>query len=291
VSPASAATCRFDPDGHALFVSAGSETATVVQQDGELQLLDPAGQRACLDGTATVVATVYNTDRVQIVSDGNVGIVPATGPFAPGFTPDPGGLAAIEFTVAFTLPGSSLEVAGTPGNDRLTVGSNGLDVDNDKDVDVQVFGEGTRWIVDGGDGNDVLSAQGGHGTGDALTTPVTFTGGAGDDRLTGGRGDDILLGGTGSDVLQGRSGNDQLAALDLAPTPGEDADARDSLDGGNGNDELIGGPGIDLLNGGLGDDLLRDADGTPDFLRGGMGRDTAWIDAGLDRVGGVETRL
>jgi Ca2+-binding RTX toxin-like protein len=247
------------------------------------------GQRECLDGTATVVATVYNTDRVQIVSDGNVGILPASGPFAPGYTPDPGGLPAIEFTVAFTLPGSFLAVAGTLGDDRLIVGSNGLDVDNDKDVDVQVFGDGARWILDGGDGNDVLSAQGGHGTGAALDTPVTLTGDAGDDRLIGSRGDDVLVGGTGNDVLQGRAGNDQLAALDLDPTPGEDAGALDLLDGGNGNDELIGGAGEDVLAGGMGDDLLRAANGTEDVVRGGLGEDTAWIDAGLDRVSGVET--
>jgi Ca2+-binding RTX toxin-like protein len=261
----------------------------VIQQAGELQLLDPAGQRECLDGTATVVATVYNTDRVQVVSDGNVGIDPRSGPFGPGYTPDPGGVSAIEFTIAFTVPGSFLAVAGTAGDDRLTVGTDGLDVDQDRDVDVRVFGQGSRWILDGGDGDDVLSAQGAHGTGDAVATAVTMTGGAGDDRLIGGRGDDVLVGGTGSDSLQGRSGNDRLAALDVVPTPGQDASAHDSLDGGNGDDELIGGPGQDVLCGGMGDDLLRDADGTPDALHGGMGDDTAWIDAGVDRVTGVET--
>ena len=289
MSPASAATCRFDPDTHALFVSAGTETATVIQQGGEIQVLDSVGQRQCLDGTGTVVATVYDTDRVQVVSDGNVGILPASGPFGPGFTPDPGGISAIQFTIAFTLPGSFVAVSGTTGDDRMTVGSSGLDVDQDKDVDVQVFGDGTRWLLDGGEGNDLLSAQGGHGTGDALVTGVTLTGDAGDDRLIGGRGDDVLVGGTGSDTLQGRSGNDQLAALDLVPTPGVDVDAHDTLDGGNGNDELIGGPGQDVLSGGMGDDLLRAADGAEDTVRGGRGFDTASIDVGLDRVTGIES--
>jgi Ca2+-binding RTX toxin-like protein len=261
----------------------------VTQQDGELQVLDSVGQRQCLDGAATVVATVYNTDRVQVVSDGNVGILPASGAFAPGYTPDPGGVGGIEFTIAFTLPGSFVAVSGSAADDRLTVGSNGLDVDQDKDVDVQVFGDGARWILDGGDGDDVLSAQGSHGTGDPLASPATLTGDAGDDRLIGGRGDDVLVGGTGSDVLQGRSGDDRLAALDVDRAPGEDPDAHDGLDGGNGNDELIGGSGQDSLSGGMGDDLLRAVNGAEDVVRGGRGFDTAAIDVGLDRVTGIES--
>jgi Ca2+-binding RTX toxin-like protein len=289
-SPADAATCRFDPAVHSLYVSVGSETATLVQQGGEIQLLDAAGQRACLDSTGTVSSTVTDTDLVQVVSDGSVAIVPASGPFAPGFTPDRGGVSSIEFDIAFTLPGSTAAVSGGPGDDRLVVGADGLDVDGDNDVDVKVFGD-PRWVLDGGDGNDVLSAQGGHNTGDALSVPVSLSGGAGNDRLIGGKGDDLLQGGTGDDELQGRSGNDTLVADSSDAAPGDDPEARDHLDGGNGDDLLWGGAGSDTLLGALGSDQLHDADGVRDLVRGGQGEDTGWLDAGLDRIQGVETQL
>ena len=261
----------------------------MIQQDGEIQVLDSVGQRQCLDGTGTVVATVYNTDRVQVVSDGNVGILPASGPFGPGFTPDPGGISAIQFTIAFTLPGSFVAVSGTTGDDRMTVGSSGLDVDQDKDVDVQVFGDGTRWILDGGEGNDLLSAQGGHGTGDALVTRVTLTGDAGDDRLIGGRGDDVLVGGTGSDTLQGRSRQRPARGARPRPDPGRGRGRARHARRRQRQRRAHRRPGARRPVRRHGRRPAARGRRRRGHVRGGRGYDTASIDVGLDRVSGIES--
>ena len=71
----------------------------------------------------------------------------------------------------------------------------------------------------------------------------TLDGGAGDDRVDGGAGDDVLLGGDGVDDLQGKSGRDRLdggAGDDvLHPDGYEDASA-DIVDGGPGRDTIDG---------------------------------------------------
>jgi hypothetical protein len=100
----------------------------------------------------------------------------------------------------------------------------------------------TAITVDGGAGNDVLSAVAaltpvGTSPLGAIFLPVTMTGDAGNDVLVGG-------------------------ALP------------DTLSGGDGNDALYGGPGNDALNGGAGDDFL-EGDAGADSLLGGDGDDTA----------------
>jgi Ca2+-binding RTX toxin-like protein len=135
-------------------------------------------------------------------------------------------------------------------------------------------------------------------------------GGAGDDVLSAGGGDGILLGGAGNDILVGGPGDDVLVG-----GPG-----RDVLIGGPGRDRLMGGPGDDLLIGGAtafdGDAAalaavraawasgrpyearIRDLtawlsaatapdDGAADVLWGGPGRDWFWAwpsDRVLDRA-------
>jgi Ca2+-binding RTX toxin-like protein len=103
--------------------------------------------------------------------------------------------------------------------------------------------------IDGGSGDDTLTAAAG---------PGLVFGGAGDDRLTGGAGDDQLFGQTGDDALAGGPG-------------------RDRLNGNSGADALDGGEGDDVLRGSAGG-----TDGEPDMLEGGPGSDTAdFSDSGL----------
>lgn len=73
--------------------------------------------------------------------------------------------------------------------------------------------------IDGGGGNDKITAG---------SNAVVFDGGAGNDELNGGAGHDNLVGGAGRDFLSGDSGND-------------------TLDGGAGADTLIGGAGNDMI--------------------------------------------
>ena len=88
--------------------------------------------------------------------------------------------------------------------------------------------------MDGGNGDDALTA------------------GSGDDKLYGGAGNDDLDGGTGDDLLDGGFGNDALS-------------------GGSGDDEFFGGAGDDTLSGGAGDDVLSGGAGHDEFLFSGGG--------------------
>ena len=93
--------------------------------------------------------------------------------------------------------------------------------------------------------------------------------------VNGGEGNDILTGNGGANRLRGEQGNDQLNALggddELL---GEDGD--DLLRGGAGADELSAGEGTDLLLGEAGDDFLaaEALDLAADAYSGGPGTDT-----------------
>jgi Calpain family cysteine protease/RTX calcium-binding nonapeptide repeat (4 copies) len=109
----------------------------------------------------------------------------------------------------------------------------------------------------------VVEVQGGKGD-DCITNLANVQlrafGGAGNDRIVGGRLNDQLLGGDGNDVLLGGAGNDQIW-------------------GGRGNDHLNGQAGTDRLFGEDGNDVLISIDAAyDDYLDGGNGADTYWID-------------
>jgi Ca2+-binding RTX toxin-like protein len=90
-------------------------------------------------------------------------------------------------------------------------------------------------LVEGGAGNDVITA----GNGIATLTQLTLDGGAGNDTLTGGDGADQLIGGDGNDLINGGRGNDtaQLGSGDdtFVWNPG---DGSDVVEGGTGTDTL-----------------------------------------------------
>ncbi|WP_426608588.1 beta strand repeat-containing protein [Bradyrhizobium sp. McL0616] len=115
--------------------------------------------------------------------------------------------------------GGSVTVAGLPATVTLA-GSEGA---ND------------RLIVDGGAGNDVITAAGLA----AGVIGLTIDGGAGNDTITGSQGDDTLIGGDGNDTVVGGRGND-VAFL------------------GNGNDTFVWNPGdgSDVVEGQAGTDTL-----------------------------------
>lgn len=157
----------------------------------------------------------------------------------------------------------------------------------------------TSVIVNGGDGNDVITAVGANlgGSqvllnGDSGNDTITgsnnidvISGGLGDDLLRGGLGDDEIAGNEGADQLTGDAGNDVLSGDvgndTLLGSAGNDLLAggldNDDLNGGSENDTLVGDFGNDLLNGDLGNDSLF-GDGGQDTLLGAVGNDT--LDAG-----------
>jgi hypothetical protein len=134
-----------------------------------------------------------------------------------------------------TLP---LTMNAGAGNDRLTVGCSGSDIDlgpgdDDAVMASRVAAAGTNSIR-GGDGDDRIVG---------IADADAFQGDAGRDFLRGGDGDDALDGGLGNDVLEGDNG-------------------ADTLSGGAGRDTLDGGLGTDQMNGGDGDDTATYEDRT-----------------------------
>lgn len=230
--------------------------------------------------------------------------------------------AAIEVKDDPALPGKrSLFVRGTAGDDTIVVRPKGTPVAaylvSRNGGPFQTYtGVTGRVYVSGQDGNDSIQAR-------AVHIPVVLDGGAGNDTMTAGWGNDTLTGGLGDDVLDGGPGIDRLVEsgdvdftlvqgrrttdgrltglgtdvlvrnrieqADLTGGAGDNridasaftgrtwlrggggndtlrggsaidllmgGDGNDDLDGGAGRDLLIGGPGVDALAGGFGDDLL-----------------------------------
>ena len=123
-----------------------------------------------------------------------------------------------------------------------------------------VFGDHTKNIIKGFNGDDKLYGEDGN---DSLL------GGNGDDILFGGNGDDRLLGENGDDQLFGGDQNDQLKGQN----------GNDTIYGERGDDRLVGGDGIDTLFGGEGKDFLVGGRGN-DFLTGGSQSDIFHFDRG-----------
>jgi beta-lactamase regulating signal transducer with metallopeptidase domain len=107
----------------------------------------------------------------------------------------------------------------------------------------------------------------------------TFEGLGGDDTIGGGPGRDTIRGGDGGDTLRGGDGADEIRGGPGRDTIGGGAGA-DVIAGGDGADTIQGGAGRDTVNAGAGDDIVRVwADGTPDVVDCGSGRDRAVIDS------------
>ncbi|HRK29454.1 MAG TPA: calcium-binding protein [Tepidisphaeraceae bacterium] len=184
------------------------------------------------------------------------------------------------------------------GNDRVIVGRLAVHVE-----------------LNGGAGNDTLSAGGGNDT---------IRGGDGNDDMFGGDGRDLLIGGAGADTMlgggsrdvvdysdrtanlvitlgitadDGEAGENDLVATDIEVVVGGSGDdhistasgrsvslygaaGNDTLIGGSGPDLLEGGPGRDFMSGQAGNDVFQAQDGEIDTIDGGSGSDTGVFDDG-----------
>ncbi|MEO8344905.1 MAG: calcium-binding protein [Betaproteobacteria bacterium] len=162
---------------------------------------------------------------------------------------------------------------GDAGNDTLT--GDGFVWGGDGDDTMLTYGYcGTylqQTLMQGGNGNDTLSAPFGG---------ASLYGEGGDDLLAGGAGITYMSGGIGNDTILGGASEDY----------GWGDDGDDALDGGAGNDQLSGGAGNDRISADSGNDLLFGDDGDDtlaggagsNFLVGGAGNDTYVIDVGSD---------
>jgi len=150
---------------------------------------------------------------------------------------------------AITLPGGGQHDILRDGDDLVVRGVIGDEVFRASAMSV------SRLTITGTAENDVVRVL---NSSPAVSTPITFSGGDGDDSfdarfaaadvdLTGNSGSDTLMGGSGNDQLIGGSGKDELIG----------GGGNDSLFGSGGTgDTLVGGPGNDMLDGGAGNDIV-----------------------------------
>jgi Ca2+-binding RTX toxin-like protein len=258
-----------------------SPTATVTVVSGDTASIGRSGDAITLNGTACDIATVTTTDSIVVNTSGVPTLVEIDltgGPFEPGALDEGDGDSEIEFTV--NMASGPLRIVGSPGDDRLVAGANGLNLNAAEaaaDLDVTVVGAPTI-SIGGGGGADTLSVGGGSGTGAALS------GGT----LLGQAGDDVLLGGLGGGTLDGADGNDtadyasaaQLLLADLQSGVvthvggGVDLLAGiENLSGSPGDDTILGDAGANVLGGAEGADVL-DGNGGNDTIDGEAGSDT-----------------
>lgn len=201
-------------------------------------------------------------------------------------------------------------VGGGAGGDRIELGSGADFAQDGTGDDLVLAGPGADELEDKL-GADRLLGEAGH---DRFS--LDFRAAEGADAVRGGEGRDqatylcpscrLTLNARGDDGERGASGDnlvqiekltaestrfDVSAEQNAAVGPGDDVlignHAPNVLDSGRGADLLAGAAGRDRLLAGGGPDLVRAAEGAPDRVRCGGGRDHAVVD-GRDRVKGCE---
>ena len=277
-APASAApACSFDQP---------SATATVTMGSDETTTLARSGDAIELDGSQCDTATVTNTDTIVVTGTGPSDVLVidlSGGPFAPGKTGESdGGRAEIEFSVDLGsgTPAGSLTIVGSADADTIVFGAGGINLNASEatgDVDVTTTNTFT-FKVDAGAGNDVVSGEGGAGTGGRFDFGLTTLGRTGDDHVSGSAGTDTLDGGEGKDTVD-YSAEGAIAVLGL---PGGSVTTQDGADTLASIENVIGSPKDDTIIGSGAENELRGGDGADviaglggaDELYGGPGRDT-----------------
>ena len=316
-----ATTCKFANNVVEVHITQHRERASFAVANGTIGIGgETTTPVTCSGGTPTT----SNTDTILIVDDSDNLATPAgndgnstvyiTEPkvFGPGKTDEPFSEDEIEFLVD-TKGGNDLFVAGGFDGQDIFVGNDGVNWTFDLDADLigMPFDE---VALNGSFSNrDVLSGQGGRGTGAPLSTADRFrvdaNGGndyiqgsdipagdsidadEGNDTIEAGAGDDLVSGWTGDDTIKGGPGNDtvsydrgaaQAATVDLGQTGAQDTGAGtdtlselENVRGSMGPDRLIGTSGANVLDGGDGGDDTLEGRGGADDLRGGPGNDAA----------------
>ena len=306
LAPPAAAFEICERDGTTVTATFGSATTGTLRQSG-------AEIRA--DGVQCDGATTANTDRIDVVGDGDHEVLTidlSGGTFAGGVTDEAGTSDEIEIEVDFGEASDPAElgdsffpqeapelivVGSDVGADRVTGGTSGpglprsdrftvLNLDaSDDDVDVTVADR--RFVeVRGRGGADVLSAAGGNGGGSLSGDPLmTLRGGAGDDDLTAG----YALPGPGDDTVRVASTFTTIVSYFDAPggvtiaggsgtAAGQDGEVPAGTDTFVGNPRVVGSDaGADTFNAAAGGSTFHGA-GNDDTFNGGPALD--WFDGG-----------
>ena len=187
------------------------------------------------------------------------------------------GTASADTISVSTVSGAIVVVRGgasiTAGGDVQSVVVNALGGDDTVTIGDLTDAGQVLLTINGGDGNDTLTAAGSNIDGVRLT----LNGDNGNDSIVGSNGNDSINGGAGDDAANGRAGNDILTG----------GDGNDVLAGGDGNDTILGGAGNDFLTGQTGNDSIAGGDGN-DTLRGFEGSDTLQGQSGDDLLNGMD---
>jgi VCBS repeat-containing protein len=133
--------------------------------------------------------------------------------------------------------------------------------------DDQLSGTNNADLIKGNEGADNIDGKNGEDT---------ISGGKGRDSMRGGRAGDVVGGGPASDMAWGNQGNDRLKADVEVKNPGPNQAAKTKS--ARKPNRLLGGSG---------NDTFRARNGKRDIIRGGPGRDKAFVDR-VDTVTGVE---
>ncbi len=280
-APAGAATCGYDAAGQTVSIALSAEDAALGRSGDELVLL---GGVDCGD------ATIANTTKVAVTG------TPADEVFRVSYLTGP--LPGIDVVVDLgaDVVQDALLIQMTPGRDYVTAGAGAVNV-TPRDLDPDVFFVDEHLLIESDDGDDVLSGQGGAGTGAPLATSAGWTAGPGNDKVTGGNADDLVVPGLGDDALDGAAGTNGVSYLDAPAgvfvdfnggtvTGGSGTDTIANFQSANGSqfaDQLVGAAGNDGLAGYGGDDHINGRWGD-DELVGGPGNDTMQGGVGFDRV-------
>jgi Ca2+-binding RTX toxin-like protein len=267
------------PPNESCSYDAATKAVTARPEPGGTATLKVAATGELLFGFAPVpcgAATTTNTDSISVTGYPGLNerlIVDQTdGVLGPGFTAE---FNTPEIELATNLGDAAdiVVVYGTPGDDVISPGQNGLALNSDGDLDV-TFNPGVFPLeIRTFGGNDFVNGRGQGGAGLHFLGPLD---------LYGGDGNDELVGSTEADELYGEGGNDTVNAQDGADVV-EGGAGDDFLTASEGNDVIVGGPGADSMSGGFGDDFIDADDGEADTqIHGGPDTDTAHYDGALD---------
>ena len=222
---------RVDSDPDAMFGGGGNDTMEASGGNDYLEGND--GHDWLIGGDQHDTLLGNNGDDVLDGDDGTDSLVGGAGKTAflrgeTGFT-DP-------TSPALFVSASGLVVAGTGGNDTITLARTGVD-------DVRVTVNNSTFVFDLDDTLPLMIV--GHRGNDRVTVGldvpiggITLEGGNGNDTLIGNNGEDSLVGGSGRDHLSGRGGDDRFRTFDSEI---------DTLLGGDGEDTAFADP-MDVLD-------------------------------------------
>jgi Ca2+-binding RTX toxin-like protein len=267
-----AAACTFNAPS--VTVTLGPNESTTVSRQVDT---------IAVDGVPCGIETVMNTDSITVTGSGagnQLTIDLSGGAFAPGQTAESDGAdSEIEWSVDLGQNGT-VRVLGGAGVDTISVGGGGINLNATEasgDIDV-ILANAPVIELDGGNGDDQLSAAGGQGTGTA-TGGLTLHGDDGADTLIEGTGSDQVDGGAGTDTLDFR-GSTQVdiasMATGIATVNGTSTTMFSSIEnvtGSAGDDHIVGDGTANVLAGSAGADVIEGAGGD-DVLSGGPGTDT-----------------